>query len=222
NILFSKFKLSKGAKVFVYNSDQTEILGSFTHENNSDLNLLPVQPIGGDELIVEYQVPIDEATQSEIEIGEVNHDFIGIFRATEPRDPVNTCHPNLICYPEDIQPGSGVVALIINGTIYCTGSLVNNTGGDGTPYLLTATHCLNNDYHAAFLANRRYDLVAGRIIAFFNYQSPVCPKDIRGPLQMTMASADSVLISERHDISLLKLKQAPPKEYQPWFLGWNA
>src|SRR5690554_3251884 len=48
NILFSKFKLSKGAKVFVYNSDQTEILGSFTHENNSDLNLLPVQPIGGE------------------------------------------------------------------------------------------------------------------------------------------------------------------------------
>ncbi len=39
---------------------------------------------------------------------------------------------------------------------------------------------------------------------------------------MTMASADSVLISERHDISLLKLKQAPPKEYQPYYLGWNT
>lgn len=222
NVLFSKFRLPDGAKLFVYNSDQTEVLGSFTSENNSELNLLPVQPVGGDELIVEYQEPLNSTFNGEIEIGEVNHDYVGIFRATEPRDPVNTCHPNLICYPEDIQPGSGVVALIINGTIYCTGSLVNNTGGDGTPYLLTATHCLNNDYHAAFLANRRYDLVAGRIIAFFNYQSPVCPKDIRGPLQMTMASADSVLISERHDISLLKLKQAPPKEYQPWFLGWNA
>lgn len=222
NILFSKFKLSKGAKVFVYNSDQTEILGSFTHENNSDLNLLPVQPIGGDELIVEYQVPIDEATQSEIEIGEVNHDFIGIFRATEPRDPSQSCHPNLICYPENIQPGSGVVALIINGTIYCTGSLVNNSSEDGTPYILTATHCLNFDYSESFLRNRQYNVVAGNIVAFFNYNSPVCSPDIRGPLQMSMASADSVLISERHDISLLKLKQAPPKEYQPYYLGWNA
>lgn len=222
NILFSKFKLSKGAKVFVYNSDQTEILGSFTHENNSDLNLLPVQPIGGDELIVEYQVPIDEATQSEIEIGEVNHDFIGIFRATEPRDPSQSCHPNLICYPENIQPGSGVVALIINGTIYCTGSLVNNSSEDGIPYILTATHCLNFDYSESFLRNRQYNVVAGNIVAFFNYNSPVCSPDIRGPLQMSMASADSVLISERHDISLLKLKQAPPKEYQPYYLGWNA
>lgn len=222
NILFSKFRLPAGAKLFVYNADQTEVLGSYTCDNNSDLNLLPLQPIGGEELIVEYQEPLHADFVGEIEIGEVNHDYVGIFRATEPRDPVNSCHPNLICYPEDIQPGSGVVALIINGTTYCTGSLINNTANDGTPYLITATHCLNNDYDATFLANRKYDLVAGRIVAFFNYNSPVCQPDIRGPLQMSLASADSVLISERHDISLLKLKQVPPKEYQPYYLGWNA
>ncbi|MCE5206157.1 MAG: trypsin-like serine protease [Porphyromonadaceae bacterium] len=222
NILFSKFRLPAGAKLFVYNADQTEILGSFTQENNTELNLLPLQPIGGEELIVEYQEPLLADFAGEIEIGEINHDYVGIFRAGEPRDPANMCHPNLICYPEDVLPGSGVVALIINGTTYCTGSLINNTADDGTPYLITATHCLNNNYSAAFLADRKYDLIAGRIVAFFNYNSPVCGTDIRGPLQMTMASADSVLISERHDISLLKLKQTPSKEYQPYYLGWNA
>jgi len=222
NILFSKFRLPAGASVFVYNADQTEILGSYTHENNTELNLLRVQPIGGEELIVEYQEPFDAAFNGEIEIGEVNHDFRGIFRAAEPGDPVQSCHPNLLCYPEDIQPGSGVVLLIVNGTTLCTGALVNNTAEDGSPYLLTATHCINEDYSAAFLANRRYDLMAGSIVAFFNYHSPLCSTDIRGPLQMTLASADSVLISENHDISLLKLKQAPPKEYQPYYLGWNA
>lgn len=222
NILFSKFRLPEGAKVFVYNSDQSEILGSYTQKNNTDLNLLPVQPIAGDEIIVEYQEPMNAAFKGEIEIGEVNHDFRGLFRATEPRDPVQSCHPNLVCYPEDIQSGSGVVALIINGTTYCTGSLVNNSAKDGTPYLLTATHCINRDYDPAFLANRRYDVVAGTIVAFFGYQSPVCSKEIRGPLQMTMASADSVLISERYDISLLKFKQMPLKEYQPYYLGWNV
>lgn len=222
NILFSKFKLPAGAKVFIYNSGQTEVLGSYTEKNNTELNMLPVQPLGGDELIVEYQEPQDATFSGEIEIGEVNHDFIGIFRATEPRDPEQSCHPNLVCYPENIQPGSGIVALIINGTTYCTGSLINNTSDELIPYLITATHCLNKDYNASFLANRKYDLVAGSIVAFFNYNSPVCSTDIRGPLQMTMASADSVLISERHDISLLKLKQAPPKEYQPYYLGWNT
>ena len=222
NILFSKFRLPEGARVFVYNGDQSEVLGSYTRENNTELNLLPIQPLAGDELIVEYQEPLDAAFKGDIEIGEVNHDFRGIFRAVEPRDPAQSCHPNIVCYPEDIQPGSGVVALIINGTTYCTGSLVNNSAEDGSPYLLTATHCINKDYDPAFLANRRYDVIAGTIVAFFAYQSPVCDKEIRGPLQMTMASADSVLISERYDISLLKFKQTPPKEYQPYYLGWNV
>ncbi|MGI6046517.1 MAG: T9SS type A sorting domain-containing protein [Petrimonas sp.] len=222
NILFSKFRLPEGAKVFVYNTNQSEILGSYTQKNNTDLNLLPIQPISGDEIIVEYQEPINAAFKGEIEIGEVNHDFRGIFRASEPRDPQQSCHPNIVCYPEDIQPGSGVVVLLINGTTFCTGSLVNNSANDGTPYLLTATHCINRDYDARFLANRKYDIVAGTIVAFFGYQSPVCDKEIRGPLQMTMASADSVLINERYDISLLKFKEMPPKEYQPQYLGWNV
>lgn len=222
NIIFSKFNLPEGAKLFVYNSNQTEILGSFTDKNNTDLNILPIQPIGGDELIVEYQEPFGSTFKGEIEIGEVNHDYIGIFSKSEPRDPVQSCHPNLICYPEDILSGSGVVLLIINGNIFCTGVMVNNSSEDGTPYLLTATHCLNNDFSPVFLSNRKYDIVAGNIVVFFNYNSPTCSTNIRGPIQMTMASTDSVLISERHDISLLRLKQAPPKEYQPYYLGWNS
>ena len=234
NILFSKFRLPPGAQLFVYNTDQSEILGSYTERNNSELNMLPVQPVGGDELIVEYQEPLQPLFTGLVEIGEVNHDFTGLFRATEPDDPAQGCHPNLVCFPEDIQPGSGVVGLIINGTTYCTGALVNNTLEDATPYLLTATHCLNNSYffekndyynkwqNFGQSENWLYDKVAGSIVAFFNYNSPLCDIDIRGPLQMTMASADSVLISERHDISLLRLKEIPPAEYQPYYLGWNA
>lgn len=222
NILFSKFNLPEGAKLFVYNSDQSEILGSYTHMNNSDINMLPIQPIAGDEIIVEYQEPSDSTFRGEIEIGEVNHDFIGILRATEPRDPEQNCHPNLVCYPEDIEAGSGVVAIIINGKTYCTASLINNTENNGTPYLITATHCLNDDYNTSFLSNRKYDMVAGNIVAFFGYESPNCEKEIRGNVQMSMASLDSVFISERHDVSLLKFKEIPPVEYQPYYLGWNA
>lgn len=223
NILFTRFHIPEGARVFVYNSDQSEILGSYTSQNNTDYKMLPIQPISGDKLIVEYQEPDNASFKGEIEIGEVNHDFTNIFRAgLEPRDPVQSCHPNVVCYPEDVKAGSGVVGLIINGNTFCTGSIVNNTSQDGTPYLLTATHCLNSNYDADFIANSKYQVVASNIVAFFNYQSPVCPTDIRGNVQMSMASADSVLISEKHDISLLKLKQKPPKEYMPIYLGWNV
>lgn len=223
NLLFTKYNLPEGAKLFIYSPDQKEVLGAFTHQNNTDLNLLPVQPIGGDALVVEYQEPIvGDSFRGSIEIGEVNHDYMGLFRATEPRDPRDDCHIDFVCFPEDQEAGSAVVVLIINGNSYCTGSLINNTAQDGTPYLITATHCLNEDYDASFLRNRRYDSVAGKIIAFFNYNSPACGSNIRGNTQMSMASADSVFISEKHDVSLLKLKQTPPSEYQVSYLGWNA
>ncbi len=222
NLLFTKFHLPPDAKVFVYNSEQTEILGAFTSDNQSEHNLLPVQPISSDEIIVEYQEPENALFKGEIEIGEINHDFIGILRAVEPNRPNQSCHPNIICHPDDLEIGNGIIALIINGTTYCTGVLVNNSRNDATPYLLTATHCLNNDYNASFLANRKYDVIAESIVAFFNYQSPICNSEIRGTTQMTLASADSVLISEKHDISLLKFKQNPPPYFQPYYLGWNV
>lgn len=222
NILFTKYRIPEGAKAFVYNADQTEILGSYTHENNTELNLLPIQPITGSELIVEYQEPANAAFEGEIEIGEVNHDFVGILRASEPRDPSQSCHPNILCYDDDAEPGASVVLLIINGNMFCSGALVNNSDNDGAPYLLTATHCLNENYKASFLLNRKYDMMAGTIVAFFNYQSPVCDRNIRGTTQMTLASADSVLIDEKYDISLIRFKDMPPKEYQPYYLGWNV
>ena len=227
NILFSQFRIPRGAMVFVYNADQTEILGSFTYLNNSDLNLLPIQPLSGDKLIVEYQEPINASFRGEIEIGEVNHDFIGIldmlrgWNPPEPGDPAQSCHPNIICFPNLFNVGRGVVGIVINGISFCTGVLVNNTTEDGTPFLMTATHCLNDDFRFRPGHFQSYTVSANRIVVFFNYDSPVCSRDIRGPLQMSLASSDSVLITESHDISLLRLKDDIPREFQPYFLGWN-
>src|SRR5690606_41938051 len=78
---------------------RSEVLGSFTSDNNTDLNLLPIQPIGGDELIVEYQEPLNAEFEGEIEIGEVNHDFVGIFRATRSEEHTSELQSreNLVC-----------------------------------------------------------------------------------------------------------------------------
>ena len=57
NVLFTAYHLPKGASLFLYDSEQKEILGSFNYLNNSDLGLLPVAPIQHDEIIIEYQEP---------------------------------------------------------------------------------------------------------------------------------------------------------------------
>lgn len=56
--------------------------------------------------------------------------------------------------------------IIINGTGYCTGSLINNTNNDGRLLLLTANHCYEDysDLNAA----------ANNSIFYFEYESPSC------------------------------------------------
>ncbi|MDP4188932.1 MAG: lysyl endopeptidase, partial [Bacteroidota bacterium] len=54
NVIFNDFELPEGAKVFVYDEKRTQILGAFTEKNNSDSHILPVSPIRGDDLVVEY------------------------------------------------------------------------------------------------------------------------------------------------------------------------
>ena len=42
-------------------------------------------------------------------------------------------------------PGEATAALVVGGVGQCTGVLLNNARGDGTPYMLTARHCENGD-----------------------------------------------------------------------------
>jgi len=52
--------------------------------------------------------------------------------------------------------------LIIGGRELCTGTLVNNTSQDKTPYVLTAGHCIENASDAQ------------QTVFCFNYESPAC------------------------------------------------
>lgn len=222
NLLFTEYNLPEGAQLFLYNEDQTQVLGAFTHQNNSDLQILPASPLPGDRIIVEYQEPANASFQGQLTVGEVNHAYRSLFRL-EPEDDSSTITdiPPLACYPEEdyLQWGHGVVLLIIDGTTGCTGCLLNNTENDGRPYLLTASHCLNGQFK---VKNPDYETVAGRIICFFNYNSPFCDPITRGTEELSTASGYSRVVDEHADVALLELTETPPAYYQPYYLGWNA
>lgn len=221
NVLFSEYELPEGASLYLYNTDQSKVLGSFTHLNNSTLGKLPVSPVSGDRLIIEYQEPANASFHAKLKVGEINHAYRD-FRGVEPGDNLNDyrCMDPVSCHQEEFGTiGRSVVLLAINGIYLCTGTLVNNTSGDGKPYLLTASHCLNNSFS---WQNPDYNEIAGNIVCFFNYNSPLCETRIRGTEEMSMASAYSRAINEKTDMALLELIETPPVFYQPYYAGWNA
>jgi hypothetical protein len=222
NVLFTAYELPEGAQVFLYNAEQTHILGSFTHLNNSELGILPVAPVQGDKLIIEYHEPANAAFPGRLTVGEVNHAFRDL-RGYEPKGDEREfyCMPSPVCFQDDPdydKIARSVVLITIDGITSCTGVLLNNTLNDGKPYLLTASHCLNKNFS---VKNPDYESVAGRIICFFNYQSPVCENVMRGTEEMSVASAGYRAVNEKNDMALLELLETPPVYYQPYYAGWS-
>ena len=69
------------------------------------------------------------------------------------------CHLDVTCYPEWSSSAAGVALITYEtseGSFICSGTLLNNSRQDFTPYFLTAAHCVDTEEEArsvmAFLA----------------------------------------------------------------------
>ncbi len=149
NLVFKKYLLPQGAKLFIYNDEKTDIIGAFTSNNNKSYGRLSTVPVKEDKIIIEYFEPYYSNVSGEIVIGVINHDFLDFYNKNN-YDKSGNCNVDINC-PEgdDWQTEKrSVCKIIIGGNGLCSGTLLNNTSLDGTPYFLTANHCINNQSEA--------------------------------------------------------------------------
>lgn len=90
----------------------------------------------------------------------------------------------------------------------CTGSLLNNAAEDGTPYFLTANHCVKTQEQAA------------TIEALWDYRSSACNGPAPDDALLPRTNGATLLVtSATSDVTLLRLGAIPPNRT---FLGWDA
>lgn len=100
---------------------------------------------------------------------------------------------------------------------WCTGSLVNNTNNDGTPYFLTANHC---GEYAGELDYRAW-------VFYFNYESADCifpatePDDNHKIVGARLLAHSHYDTDRAADFKLLLLNRHVPEEYHPYYNGWD-
>jgi len=228
NLLLSDFDIPEGGKLFVYNSDHSYVVGSFDYRNDSPDKILPIQPVAGESIIVEYSEPANVPFKGHFVISEVNHDYRDIFRANGEPNPDSggfSCMPDVLCSDAASENIRSTVLLIINGGTACTGSLLNNTAGDGKPYVLTGVHCFVDNDTVAFPTDMNYyNTRAGSVVAFFNYARPVCDANIKmkGSEEMSLAGAAARAFVSRKDVALLEFFDSPPNYYNAYYAGWNT
>ena len=102
----------------------------------------------------------------------------------------------------EVAAASRAIALIrfIRGdaSYVCTGGLVNDSKKSGTPYLLTARHCISTPAEAA------------SVEAIWDDRSTICGVTDSASRSVRTYGAELVVSSADTDVALLRLKKLPP------------
>lgn len=218
-LYYSSFSIPDGGSLFVYTRDGEFVIGAFTSRNNPAGRYFATEMIPGSELVIEYNAPAGVTDIPEIEIYEVHY----IFRDIDPllKGLSGPCEVNVNCPEGDNwQNEKRAVAKILlkqgSNSYLCTGSLVNNTRQDSTPYFLTARHCGSeasaNDY--------------SQWVFYFNFEAQTCENPMTTPSSNSISGCE--LLAEApnstysgSDFKLLRINQGIPEVYNPYFAGWD-
>lgn len=214
NLIFDKFFMPPGAKMYVYNKDKSMLIGAFSELNNISEKVFSTAPVSGEEIILEYNEPANVSILAELNISVIVHAYKSIAGFKDPSldgfGDSQPCEINVICTGGNITQKKRSVALILHQNYTCSGSLINNVRNNGCPYFLTAYHCSCGD-------------VSGPLtwIFMFNYESSQCSPSLNGPTNFTLSGSRIVAQNPATDFLLVSLNNSPPSAYNVYFNGWN-
>ncbi len=232
NLIYDQFYMPEGARLFIYNPNHSSILGAFTSGNNKDHGKFATAPVAGSVSILEYYEPAGVTGLGIISISRVIHGYKSVLGIAKPSSlqksietsgfgDSDTCNINVNC-PEGAEwadeKRSVVMILLDENTRWCSGAIVNNTGLDYKPYILTAFHCIDY-YRDDILTTGEIDFAEDWLV-WFNYESPGCT-NADGPTDQSVASTTFKAANVATDFALVELSVTPPTSYNVYYAGWS-
>ncbi|MBK9190690.1 MAG: T9SS type A sorting domain-containing protein [Crocinitomicaceae bacterium] len=232
----SPVQIPEGGKLYVYNERRSQYVGAYTSRTP---DFYAMEMIQGDFITLEYYMPSDSYELPELEISEVAYYYRGVgetiasFADGLSYDRVHgSCEVDAMCEEadgwEDQRDAAVRYTFVAGGTFLCSGTVINNTANDCTPYILTANHCGEPD--ATSDINNH--------VWYFNYQRPNCTpgntSKYSGAQSQTMSGgffrassslgthpAGSAAEMDGCDFALIELEEPIPTFYDAYFAGWN-
>ena len=205
-VVFDRYIIPAGGLVFLYN-DEGEQHGSFK-QAPAGRSTFAVDQVNGEQITIEYIEPASARGLGELRIGKVTHSYRDVKKILRGFGDSGSCNINVIC-PEgdDWRDQIRAVAMVNVGGGFCTGTLLNNCNNDGTPYFLTADHCLGSPVE--------------NWIFTFNWDSPTCDPTENAPMDNTVSGSTLLANSAGTDMAFLQLDEVPPLEYEVYYSGWD-
>jgi lysyl endopeptidase len=219
NVIFNDFFMPEGGKVYLYNDERTDLLGAYTSVQNQESGMLGTWLVEGDTLWIEYYEPANVTGQGRLHIAKATHGYRNAesFNTAKGLNDSGNCNLDVDCpiggdwqaYKDLNKKASGI--LLSGGSGFCSGSLINNTTNDGTPYFLTANHCFSNPAAWAF----RFGWIS---------PDPVCAattNSTNGPTNLTISGATLRSRNAASDFCLVEINSAVPPAWDRVWAGWD-
>ena len=223
---FDDFYLPAGAELYVFN-ERGQVAGPYRGRGLRGKSAFLSHTVFGSraELQVRYEgeSPSAALSQARVSIGGVGHMTdrftLGVMHSVDAGEPFcnfnESCVENASCSnvhgpAQDAQDAAGHMLFQSGAFLYiCSGGLLTDTAGSGTPYFLTANHCISKNNEAASLET------------FFQFTTP-CNGACYDPDGVVPSTLGSTIEAKDRgtDMTLLRLSEAAPAGSA--FLGWNS
>lgn len=210
-LFFSEYYLTEGSKLYIYNNDRTIIYGAFTSKNNKEYGSLAIAEFPEKELVLEYFEPTTVGVESKLILGKIIQSYkpIDAFQVlSETNDQVDINCPEGDLYQLEKHAVARMSFSDDAGSYICTGALINNVRNDGTPFFLTANHCISNS------------VMAESLVTYYNYERKTCGGTTTSPITLSGSVLKATYASS--DVTLLELSEVPPPSAKAYFAGWNV
>jgi len=226
NLLYDEFWLPQDAKLHIYSKDKSQVIGGFNSTNNKGTMKNPSKFTTGlifsQFIVIELFEPLAVKNQSIISIDKVVHgyrkiDLKNMMTGEEGEGDSGPCQVNVSCSEgqdwEDEK--KGVAMILVDGIRWCSGSLVNNTSNDQTPYFLTADHCVGS-------LDADGDTDASFYSFWWNYESSTCSQNSSDFVAESTSGATLVANNSNSDFALFELTESPlESNIDVYFNGWD-
>jgi len=206
NLYFDQFELGEGASMYLHNADFTQRLGAFNAKNNKQSGTFSTVPMDGSAITIEITETKGKWNSSKMHLAQVTGGFGNWKKGFQDS---GNCNIEVECPTADpvANQKRSVVLIISGGSRLCSGTLVNTTKNDQTPYILTAEHCRNFN--------------VDNWVFVFDYKSPTCQNPSDGSLNKSVSGATVRVSDDTQDVLLLEMSEIPPIDYCVYYAGWN-
>jgi lysyl endopeptidase len=209
---FGRAALPSGASLWLYDAEGVTVQGPYAGRRG-DAGALWTAMVPGDTAVIELRLPESQRPAAALELSRVGHAFKNAAQLGDS----GACNLDTACALGSAwrDETRSVVKLQIPAGLFvglCTGTLVNNTANDGTPYVLTADHCGIGTLGSP----------ASGVVAYWNFENSGCGGTPDAISTQSQSGAQLRADDRGTDLTLIELDALPSAAFNAYYAGWDA